>query len=63
MMLLVQSLCNVTRKVNANASQDLQNPSVMNVCLNLKGTSVSNVLPLFMDTLIAKPAIVILKDQ
>ena len=59
---LVQSLCNVMTKVNANANQDSQDPSVMNVCLNLKGTSVTNVPQPSMDTQTAKIVDVMSKD-
>ena len=58
----VQRLCNATTTVNANANQDSQEPSVMNVCLNLKGTSVTNVLTLSMDTQLVKFVNVMSKD-
>ena len=62
-MLKVQNPCNVTTKVNANAKQVSQGPSVMNACLNLKGTSVKIVPPLSMDIQTAKLVNVMPKDQ
>ena len=52
----------MTTMVNANANQDSQDPGVMNVCRNLKGTSVKIVPPLSMDIQTAKLVNVMAKD-
>ena len=62
-MLKVQNPCNVMTKVNANANQVSQGPSVMNACLDLKGTSAKIVPPLSMDIQTAKLVNVMPKDQ
>ena len=54
---------NVMKMDNASVSQDSPVSLVMNACLDLKGTSVTNVSQIFMDTRIVKPVNAIMRDQ
>ena len=62
-MLMVQSPYNVMKMDNVSVSQDSPVSLAMNACLDLKGTSVTNVLQIFMDTRIVKPVNVMTRDQ
>ena len=62
-MLMVQSPYNVMKMDNVSVSQDSPVSLAMNACLDLKGTSVTNVLQIFMDTRIVKPVNVMKRDQ
>ena len=62
-MLMVQSPYNVMKMDNVSVSQDSPVSLAMNACLDLKGTNVTNVLQIFMDTRIVKPVNVMMRDQ
>ena len=62
-MLMVQSPYNVMKMDNVSVNQDSPVSLAMNACLDLKGTSVTNVLQIFMDTRIVKPVNATMRDQ
>ena len=62
-MLRVQSPYNVMKMDNVSVNQASLDRNAMNAWLDLKGTSVTNVLHIFMDTLIVKPVNAIMRDQ